>query len=228
MWNARLDEAQAVTKITGRNIKNLRYADDTTLMAESEEQLKNLLTKWKRRVKNLLKVQHSRNEDHVIRSHHFMANRWGTVETVADFTFWGSTITAEGDCSMELKDPCFFKKSYDQPRQHFKKQRHYFANKGLPCQSYGFSSIHAWMCELDYKKSWAPKDWCFWIVVLEKTLESPLDCKEIQPDHPKGNQSWLFIGRTNAEAENPIRWPPYEKNWPIGKDLDAGKDWRQD
>ena len=84
------------------------------------------------------------------------------------------------------------------------------------------------MWELDYKESWAPKNWCFWTVVLEKTLESPLHCKEIQPVHPKGNQSWIFIGRTDAEAETPILWPPDEKNWLIGKDPDAGKDWRQE
>ena len=90
------------------------------------------------------------------------------------------------------------KKSYDQPRQHIKKQRHYFDNKG--------PSSHVWMWELDYKESWALKNWCFWTVVLEKTLESPLDCKEIQPVHPKGDQSWVFFGRTDAEAEAPILW----------------------
>ena len=95
-----------------------------------------------------------------------------------------------------------WKKSYDQPRQHIKKQRHYFANKGLSCQSYGFSCSHVWMWQLDYKESWALKNWCFWTVVLEKTLESPLDCKEIQPVHPKGNQSWIFTGRADAEAES--------------------------
>ena len=94
-----------------------------------------------------------------------------------------------------------WKKSYDQPRQHIKKQRHYFANKGLFSQSYGFFSIHVWMWELDHKESWVLKNWCFWTVVLAKTLESPLDCKEIQPVHTKGNQSWIFIGRTDAEAE---------------------------
>ena len=94
-------------------------------------------------------------------------------------------------------------------------------------QSYGFSSSHVQMWELDYKESWAPKNWCFQTVLLEKTLESPLDCKEIQPVSPKGNQSWIFIGRTNAEAETPIFWPPDEKNWFIWKDPDAGKDWRQ-
>ena len=120
-----------------------------------------------------------------------------------------------------------WKKSYDQLRQHIKKQRHYFANKGLSSQSFGFSSSRIWMWELDYKESWVPKTWCFWTVVLEKTLESPLDCKEIQPVHPKGDQSWIFIGRTDAKAETPILWPPDAKSWLIGKDPDAGRDWGQ-
>ena len=98
--------------------------------------------------------------------------------------------------------------------------------QGLSSQGYGFSSSHVWMWEVDYKESWVPKNWCFWTVVLEKTLESPLDCKEIQPVHPKGNQFWIFIGRTDAEAEIPILWPPDVKNWLIWKDPDAGKDWR--
>ena len=118
-----------------------------------------------------------------------------------------------------------WKKSYDQPRQHIKKQRHFFANKGPSSQGYVFSSSHVWMWELDYKESWAPKNRCLWTVVLEKTLESPLDCKEIHPVHPKGNPSWIIIGRTDAEAETPILWPPDEKNWFIWKDPDAGKDW---
>ena len=117
--------------------------------------------------------------------------------------------------------------SDDQPRQHIKKQRHYFANKGPSSQSYGFFSSHVWMRGLDYKESWA-LNWCFWSVALEKTLESPLDCKEIQPVHPKGNQSLIFIGKTDAEAETPILWPPDVKNWLIGKDPDVGKDWRQE
>ena len=99
-----------------------------------------------------------------------------------------------------------WKKSYDQPRQHIKKQRHYFANKGPSSQGYGFPSGHVWMWELDYKESWVLKNWCFWTLVLEKTIESPLDYKEIQPVHPKGDQSWIFIGRTDAEAETPILW----------------------
>ena len=93
----------------------------------------------------------------------------------------------------------------------------------LSSQGYGFSSGHVWMWELDYKESGAPKNWCFWTVVLEKTLESPLDCKEIHPVHPKGDQSWVFIGRTDVEAETPILWPPHVKSWLIGKDSDAGR-----
>ena len=119
-----------------------------------------------------------------------------------------------------------WKESYDQPRQHVKKQRRYFAIKGPSSQGYGFSSGHVWMWELDYKESWAQKNWCFWTVVLDKTLESFLDCKEIQPVHPKGDQSWVFIGRTDVEAEILILWPPDAKSWLIGKDPDAGKEWR--
>ena len=129
---------------------------------------------------------------------------------------------------MKLKLLTPWKKSYDQCRQLIKKQRHYFANKVLSSQSYGFSSSHVWMWELDYKESWVLKNWCFLTVVLEKTFESPLDCKEIQPVHPKRDQSWIFIGRTDAEAETPILWLPGAKNWLIGKDPDAGKDWGQE
>ena len=121
-----------------------------------------------------------------------------------------------------------WKKSYDQSRRHIKKQRHYFANKGLSSQSYGFSITHVWMRELGYKESRVQKNWCFWTVVLEKTLESPLDCKEIQPVHPKGDQSSIFIGRTDVEAETLILWPSDAKSWLIWKDPAAGKDWRQE
>ena len=108
-----------------------------------------------------------------------------------------------------------------------KKQRDYIANKGPHSQSNGFSSSHVRMWKLDHKESWVPKNWCLWTVVLKKTLESPLDCKEIQPVHPKGNQTWTFIGRTDVEAEAPILWPPDVKNRLTGKDPDARKDWRQ-
>ena len=121
-----------------------------------------------------------------------------------------------------------WKKSYDQPRQPIKRQKHYFANKSLFNQSYDFSGSHVWMWDLDYEESWAPKNWCFWTVVLEKTLESPLDCKEIQPVHPKGNQSLIFIGRSDAEAETLILWPLDAESWVIWKDSDAGKDLGQE
>ena len=121
-----------------------------------------------------------------------------------------------------------WKQSYDKPRQHIKKQRHHFADKGPSSQSYGFSSGHVWMWELDYKVSWVLKNWWFWTVVLANTLESPLDCKEIELVNPKRNQSWIFIGRTFAEAETPILWPADVKNRLIWKDLDAEKDWRQE
>ena len=107
-------------------------------------------------------------------------------------------------------------------------QRHYFVNKGPSSQGYGFSSSHVWMWELDYKETWAPKNWCFWTVVLEKTLESPLDCKEIQSVHSKGDQPWVFLGRNDAEAETPVFWPPHAKSWLTGKDYDAGRGWGQE
>ena len=149
-----------------------------------------------------------------------------TMETVTDLIFLGFKITADGDCSHEIKTLALWKKSYDKPRQRIKKQRHYFANKGLSSQSYGFSSTHVWIWELDHKDVWAPKNWCFWTVVLEKTLENPLDCKEIKPVNSKRNQFWIFIGRTDAEAT--ILWPRDAKNGLIGKDRDAGKDWRRE
>ena len=154
-----------------------------------------------------------------------------TMETVTDFIFGG----LQNHCWWWLqpwnyKTVAPWKQSYDQRRQqiNIKKERNYFADKGMSSQSYGSSRSLVRMWELDYKGSWAPKNWCFWTVVLEKTLESPLDCKEIQPVNPKGNQSLIFIGRTVAEAETPTLWPPDVKNWLIGKDPDAGQDWRQE
>ena len=152
-----------------------------------------------------------------------MANRMGNNEKVRNFILGGSQITA----AMKLRDTCSLEEKL-WPREHIKKQRHYFANKGPSSQGCVFSSSHVWIWELNYKESWALNKRCFWTVVLEKTLESPLDCKEIQPVHPKGNQSWIFTGRTDAEAEAPIIWSPDAKNWLIGKDPDAGKDWRQE
>ena len=120
--------------------------------------------------------------------------------------------------AMKLKD------AYDQPIHHIKKQRYYFVNKGPSSQGHGFSSSHVWIWELDYKEDWVLKNWCFWTVVLEKTLESPLDCKEIQPLNPKGNQSWIITGSTDAKAESLILWPPDGKSQLTGKDPDGGKD----
>ena len=143
--------------------------------------------------------------------------------------FWGAPKSLQMvTAAMKLKDACSLEERYDQPRQNIKKQRRYFANKCLSSQSYGFSSGHVWMWELEYEEIWALKNWCFWTVVLEKTLESPLDCKEVQPVHPKGDQSWVFIGRTDVEDETPIHWPPHAKSWLIGKDPDAGRDWGQE
>ena len=137
----------------------------------------------------------------------------------------GSKITEDGDCSHEIKRRLLLGRKAITNLDSILESRHYFANKGPSSQSFGFCSCHVWMWELDHRESWALKDWCFWTVVLEKPRESPLDYK-IQPVHPKGNQSWIFIGRTDAEAETPILWPPDAKNWLIGKDLDAGKDWK--
>ena len=129
---------------------------------------------------------------------------------------------------MKLKDTCSLEEKLCELRQHIKKQRLYFANNVPSSQGFGFSSGHVWMWELYCEETWAPKNWCFWTVVLEKTLESSLECKDIQPVHSKGDQSWVFIGRTDAKAEAPILWPLHAKSWLIGKDSDAGRDWGQE
>ena len=135
----------------------------------------------------------------------------------------------DSDCNCKIKMLAPFKRSYDQPRQCIiKKQKHHFAIKSPSSQSYGFSSSHVWIWELDHKEGWALKNWCFQTVVLEKTLENPLDSKEIKPVSSKGNWPWIFTGRTDAEAEAPILWPPDAKSWLIGKDPEAGKDWRRE
>ena len=227
MRNAGLEEAQAGIKIAGRNTNNLRYADDTTLMAESEEELKSLLMKVKEEWKSWLKAQHLENKDHGIWSHHFMGNRWGNSGNSVRLYFGGSKITADGDCSHEFKRRLLLGRKVMINLDSILKSRcitlptkvHLVKAMVFPVVMYG--------CELDCVESWVPKNWCFWTVVLEKTLESPLDCKQIQPVHPEG-QSWVFIGRTDAEADTPILWPPHAKSWLIGKDPDAGRDWRQE
>ena len=165
---------------------------------------------------------------------HFMGNRWGNSGNSDKLYFGGLQNHCKVTAAMKLKDT-LWKKSYDQPRQHTKIRDILMSlmtlmtfngpKKDPSSQSFVFSSSHVWMWELDHKESWDSKNWCFWTVVV-KTLESPLDYKETKPVHPKGNQSWIFIGRTDAKAETPILWPPNARNWLIGKDSVAGKDWR--
>ena len=148
-----------------------------------------------------------------------------TVETVTNFILGGSKITADGESSHEIKRYLLLGRKVINNLDSIL-IRHYFVNKCLSSQSYGFPSSHLWMWQLDYKESWTMKNWFFWTVVLEKTLESSLDGKDIQPVHPKGNQSWIFIGRADTEDETPVVWPPDARNWLIGKDTDVRKDWR--
>ena len=150
-----------------------------------------------------------------------------TVETVSDFILGGSRITADGDCSHEIRRRLLLGRKVMTNLDSILKSRHYFANNGPSSQSYGLSSNYVRMWKLDHEEGWA-QNWCFWTVVLEKTLESPLDCKDIQPVNPKGTQSWIFIGRTDAGAEAPILCPSDAKSWFFRKDSDAGKDWRQE
>ena len=218
MWNARVDEAQAGIKIAGRNINTLRYADDTIPMAESEEELKSLLMRMNEQSERAgLKFNIQKTK--IVASG--PTTSWqierGKVETETDFIFLGSKIIAEGDCSHEIK-------------RHLLLGKKAIANLGSVLKSRDItlptkvSSSHVREWELDHKEGWAPKNWCFWIMVMEKTFESPLNSKEIKPVNPKGNQPWMFIGRTDAEAEAPILWPPDVKNRLIGKDPDdAGK-----
>ena len=152
-----------------------------------------------------------------------MGKQWKKWQTLFS---WAPKSPQMVTVAMKLKDACSLEEKLWPPRQHIKKQKHYFANKGPSSQSYDFSSSHIWMWGLDYKESWVLKNWCFWPVVLEKTLESPLHWKEIKPVNSQKNQSWIFIGRTDAKAEAPILWPSDAKHWLIGKDPDARKDWR--
>ena len=151
------------------------------------------------------------------------------METVTNFLFSSSKTTADGDCICDIKRHLLLgRKIITNLDNIFKKQRRYFNNKGPSSQGYGFSGGHIWMWELDYEESWALRNWCFWTVVLEKTFKNPLDCQEIQPVHPRGNHSRIFIGRTDVEAETPVFWPHDAKSWLIGKDPDVGKYWRQE
>ena len=144
------------------------------------------------------------------------------METVIDFILEGSKITADGDCSLEIKRHLLLGRKVITNLGSILKSRDITLSAQCPSShTYGFSGSHVWMWELNCKESWAPKNLCFWTVVLEKTLESPLNCKEIQPVHPRGDQSWVFIGRTDAKAETPVLWPPDVKNWLIWKDTES-------
>ena len=151
-----------------------------------------------------------------------------TVETVSDFIFLGSKITAVGDCSHENKRCFLLGRKVIINLDSILKSRDTTLSTKVCLVKADFSNSHEWMWDLDYKESWVQKDWCFWTVALEKTPESPLDWKELQSVHPKGDQSWMFIGRTSAEAETPVLWPPDAKSWLIWKAPDSGKDWGQE
>ena len=156
-----------------------------------------------------------------------MANRWGHNGNSERLYFLGSKITADSDGSHEIKRPLVLgRKAMTNLGSILKSRDITLPTKVRLVKATGFSSSHVWMWELDYKESWVPKNLCFWSVALEKTFESPLDCKEIKSVHPKGSWSWIFIGRTDIEAETPILWPPDAMNWLIWKDPEAGKDWR--
>ena len=154
-----------------------------------------------------------------------MGKQWKQWQT---FIFWGSKITADDDCSHEIKRCLLLRRKVMTNLDSIFKSRDIICNKGPSSQGFGFSSGHVWMWELDCEESWALKNWCFWTVVLEKTLESPLNCKEIQPVHSEGDQPWDFFGRTDAKTETPVLWLPHVKSWLIGKDSDAGRDWGQE
>ena len=233
-----LDEALTGFKIGGRNVSNLRYADDTTLMAESEKELNSLLIKVKEESEKVgLKLS--------IQKTNIMASgpiaSWQivgeTVKTVSDycflyffvFFFFATTSLQMVTVAMKLKELLLLGRKVMTNLDIILKSRDItLPTKFRLIKAMVFSGSHVWMWQLDYKESWALQNWCFWTVVLEKTLESLLDGKELQLVHPKGNQSWIFIGRTDAEAETPILWPCDVKNWLIWKDPDSGKDWRRE
>ena len=225
MWNAGLDEAKARIKIAGRNINNLKYANDTTLMAESKYELKSLLMKVREESE---KVSWKLN----IQKTKIMASgpitSWQidgeTVETKRDFIFLGSKITSDGDCTHENKRHLLLgRKAMTNLDSILKSRDITLVTKVCLVKAMVFPVV-VYVCENQtIKKSWVPKNWCFWTVVLEKTLESSLDCKEIQPVHPKGDQSWLFIGRTDAEAETPILGQLMQRTDSLEKTLMLGK-----
>ena len=170
-----------------------------------------------------------KKKNHGIQSHQFVENRRRKMKTVTDFVFLDSKITAGGNCNHEIKRCLLLERKAMANLNSILKSRDItLLTKVHIVKAMFFYSSYAWMWESDHEEVWVPKNWHFWIVVLEKTLESPLDGKEIKSVSSKGNQSWIFTGRTDAEAAAPILWSPDAKKWLIGKDPDAGKDWRQE
>ena len=228
MRNDGLDEAQAGVKIAGRNSNNLRYADDTTLMAESEEELKSYLMKVKEESEKVglkLNIQKTKiMASSPITSWQIDGIQWKQWEIL----FWGAPRSLQMvDCSHEIKRRFLLGRKDMINLDSILKSRDITLPTKVPLVKAVFSSRHVWKWDFDYKKAECQRIdafelWCW------RRLESPLDCKEIQPVHPKGDQSWVFIGRSDAEAETPILWPPHAKNWLIGKDPDAVREWGQE
>jgi len=203
-------------KIFRKNINKLKYSDDTTLMAKSEEELNSLLMSMlEESEKDALKLNIQKTKIMASSPIILWQIHGEEVETMKDFIFLGSKITVDSDCCHEIKRHSLLKRRYDKSSQCIKKAETSLCQQSLDSQSYEFCSCYIQMWELNQKESWALKNWCFWTVVLEKTLKSPLICKEIKPVNPKGNHPRIFIGRTGAEA--PIIWPPDSRNWFLWK-----------
>jgi len=219
-------------KLESRFLEEISITPDMQMTPPLWQKVKNWRAswwKWKRRVKNWLRTQHSNNEDPAMWSHHFMANRWGKKWKQWEALFsWAPKSLQMVTSAMKSRRLILGRKAMTNLDSTLKSRDIALPTKVQLVKAMFFSSSHVWMWELDYKESWVTKNWCSVTVVLEKTLQSPLDCKEIQPVHPKGNQSSIFIGRTDAEAKTPILWPPDVRNWLTGKDPDAEKDWRQE
>ena len=214
MWNTRLDEPQAGIKIARRNINNFRYVDDTSLLTESKEELKSPLIKVKEESEKAgLKLNIQKTK--IMASG--LINSWQIMETVTDFIFLGYKITADGDCKHEIKRcSLLWRKAMTNLDSILKSRDITFPTKVCLFKAMVFPVVMYGCESWTIKESWALKNWCFWTVMLENTLESPLDCKDIQPVNPKGNQSWIFIGRTGAEAEAPVVWASSRSWWWTG------------
>ena len=228
MQNVRLDEVQAGIKVARRNINNLRYADNTTLIRKQKRTMKSLMKVKEESEKMDLKLSIQKTKIKASSPITSWQVDGEITATVRDFIFLGSKTTENSNCIHGIKMLAPWEKAMTNLDSMLKSRNITLQTKVHLVKAMVFPVVVLWMWELDYKESWVSKNWCFWAVVSEKTVESPLDCKKIQPVNPKGNQSWIFIWRSDVEAETPIFWPPDGKNWLIGKDPDAGKDWRQE